>query len=47
VIVSAAAVVRYASAGKGRLAVQLAPAGEGEVQVGPERAAAFEAWLAQ
>lgn len=41
----AAAVRSFASVGKGRLAVQLAPAAPDEVQVSQERAADFKAWV--
>jgi DNA-binding LytR/AlgR family response regulator len=45
-IVAAAAIRRFASAGKGRLTLELTPAADGEVQVPQERAAAFRRWLA-
>jgi DNA-binding LytR/AlgR family response regulator len=44
-IVAASAIVRFASGGKGRLVLTLAPALAGEVQVSQEKAAAFRAWL--
>lgn len=44
-LVAAHAVHHYAPAGKGRLKVQLQPAGEGEVVVSQERANAFKAWV--
>lgn len=47
VIVAATAIVRFGTAGKGRLALELRPASAGEVVVSQERAAAFRAWLAQ
>jgi DNA-binding LytR/AlgR family response regulator len=46
VIVAAAAVLGFRSAGKGRLVLQLAPGGDAGVTVPQERAAAFRAWLA-
>lgn len=47
VIVAASAVRRFASAGKGRLSVELAPGHDGPLQVPQERAAAFRQWLAR
>ncbi|MBS0447413.1 MAG: response regulator transcription factor [Proteobacteria bacterium] len=46
-LVSAPAIVRFGPAGKGRLALALAPRADGEVVVSQERAAAFREWLAQ
>jgi DNA-binding LytR/AlgR family response regulator len=46
-LVAARAVGHYASAGKGRLKVQLRPAAEGDVIVSQERANAFKAWIGQ
>lgn len=46
VIVGAAAVLGFRPTGKGRLAVQLAPATGEAVTVTQERSAAFRAWLA-
>ena len=44
-LLAAAAVVRFAPAGKGRLRVELRPALAGDVHVSQERAAAFRAWI--
>lgn len=44
-LVAAGAVAAFAAAGKGRLRVELRPAGAGSVLVSQERAAAFKAWL--
>jgi DNA-binding LytR/AlgR family response regulator len=44
-LVAAHAVRQYASAGKGRIRLQLHPAADGEVLVSQERAGAFKAWL--
>jgi DNA-binding LytR/AlgR family response regulator len=46
VLLAVDAVARFAPAGKGRLKVELRPAGAGTVTVSQERAAAFKAWLA-
>ena len=46
VILAAAAVASFAAAGKGRVKVELRPAGSSAVIVSQERAAAFKAWLA-
>jgi DNA-binding LytR/AlgR family response regulator len=46
-LVSAAAIHRFATNGKGRLVLDLRPRADGEVGVSQERAAAFRAWLAQ
>lgn len=46
VIAAADAVVRFSSAGRGRLAVVLQP-GDHEVITSPERARAFRAWIAR
>lgn len=46
-LVAAHAVRQYASAGKGRLRLQLQPAAGGEVVVSQERATAFKSWLEQ
>lgn len=46
VILAAGAVASFAPAGKGRLKVELRPAGAGPEIVSQERAAAFRAWLA-
>ena len=45
VLVAAHGVARFAPAGKGRLKVELRPAGMDSVIVSQERAAAFRAWL--
>jgi DNA-binding LytR/AlgR family response regulator len=45
VIVAAAAVRGFRPSGKGRLALELAPAATTTLSVTPERAAAFRAWL--
>lgn len=45
ILVAASAVASFAAAGKGRLRVELRPAGMGSVVVSQERAAAFRAWL--
>lgn len=45
-LIAAGAVVRFAPTGKGRLKVELRPAGTSTVIVSQERAAAFKAWLA-
>lgn len=44
-LVNAAAIVRFAAAGRGRLDLQLSPHAEGEVRVSQERAGAFRAWV--
>lgn len=44
-LVAAHAVRQYASAGKGKIKLQLQPAADGEVLVSQERAGAFKAWL--
>lgn len=44
-LVSVDAVQRFASAGKGRLRLELKPPLPGEVQISQERAAAFRDWL--
>ncbi len=46
VLLAASAVAGFSSAGKGRLKVDLRPAGAGPVTVSQERAADFKAWLA-
>ncbi|MGZ5156239.1 MAG: LytR/AlgR family response regulator transcription factor [Caldimonas sp.] len=46
VIVAAAAVLGFRPSGKGRLVLQLAPAGDAGLTVPQERAAAFRQWLA-
>jgi DNA-binding LytR/AlgR family response regulator len=45
VLVAAHAIVRFTPAGKGRLKVELRPAGASPLIVSQERAAAFKAWL--
>lgn len=45
VLVAARAVTGFSAAGKGRLKVELRPAGAGAVLVSQERAGAFRAWL--
>jgi DNA-binding LytR/AlgR family response regulator len=44
-LVNAAAIVRFATAGRGRLDLELSPRADGEVRVSQERAAAFRAWV--
>jgi DNA-binding LytR/AlgR family response regulator len=44
-LVALPGVRRFAAAGRGRLKLELAPAGEGEVLISQERAAAFRAWI--
>lgn len=44
-LVALSGVRRFASAGRGRLRLELAPAGDGEVLISQERAAAFRAWI--
>lgn len=46
-LVSAAAVVRFAAGGKGRLDLELRPKADQPVRVSQERAAAFRAWMGQ
>jgi DNA-binding LytR/AlgR family response regulator len=46
VLLAADAVASFAAAGKGRLKVELRPAGTSPVIISQERAAAFKAWLA-
>lgn len=44
-LVNAAAIVRFAAAGRGRLDLELSPRADGEVRVSQERAGAFRAWV--
>jgi DNA-binding LytR/AlgR family response regulator len=46
-VVAASAVARFFPSGKGRLTLKLLPAGDGDVQISQERAAAFREWIAQ
>ena len=44
-LVNAAAIVRFAAPGRGRLDPELSPRAESEVRVSQERPAAFRAWV--